>query len=101
MSPSEDPPQSTPFSSLDMLAEFTTNRRTADSLARVSFLPSAEELRLQDVKEDTYLSDYVGRVKAAREKNLGGRTSGTAEGKKDTRAKESAVRRFVVNSASI
>ena len=62
-----------------MLAEFTAKCRTAASLARVPFLPSPEGLRQQDVMEEAYLADYKKRVVAAREKTLGGRTSGTLD----------------------
>lgn len=62
-----------------MLAEFTARHRTPASLARVSFLPSLEELTKQDVKEEAYLADYEQRVAAARERSLGGRTSGTLD----------------------
>jgi hypothetical protein len=62
-----------------MLAEFTARRRTTASLARVTFLPSVAELKEQDIKEEAYLSNYEQRVAAAREKSLGGRTSGTLD----------------------
>lgn len=62
-----------------MLAEFTARRRTAASLARAKFLPSVAELQEQDIREEEYLSNYEQRVAAAREKSLGGRTSGTLD----------------------